>query len=220
MKKHFICLANSKKYSGRCIAGIEVRRKPKGGWEIVKAHQRPKWIRPVVYRSNHGELDEKSVENIQLLDVVEMDVVRNVPQGYQSENVLFQPTSLKKVSFIGCTVKNLNVLTDKNYNQLFGSPTKYVGADQIQKVHHSLMMIKPETLEIYYPVVYKTYDPRARIIWKGQLYDLAVTDIGLIKKMQENPDWLKGFCDFWVTISLGIAFKGRYYKIAAGILYL
>ena len=47
MKAIFICLANSKKYGERCIAGIELTKGANGNLTVVKENGRPKWIRPV-----------------------------------------------------------------------------------------------------------------------------------------------------------------------------
>ena len=76
MRKTIICLANSKKYGERCIAGIEVTAKPTGGWQIVKENGKPRWLRPVSSFSNHGEVKEQEVADIELLDVVEFDALR------------------------------------------------------------------------------------------------------------------------------------------------
>ena len=48
MDKHFICLANSYKRGGRCIAGIIVTIKPNGQWvKETTQNGSPKWIRPI-----------------------------------------------------------------------------------------------------------------------------------------------------------------------------
>jgi hypothetical protein len=45
MKKTMICLANSKKYGERCIAGIEIIPKPEGGWQMLFVTIYLRWTR-------------------------------------------------------------------------------------------------------------------------------------------------------------------------------
>src|SRR5262245_56499531 len=83
--KLFICLANSKKYTQRCIAGIELAKSSRPGfkYDIVRHGERPVWLRPVT-DSEHGEIPADLVDHINLLDIVEVEVVAPRPQGYKS----------------------------------------------------------------------------------------------------------------------------------------
>jgi hypothetical protein len=78
--KRIICLANSRKISGRCVAGKEIDGN--GGFGG--------WIRPVSLRPA-GELSEADRQfqdgtDPKLLDVVDIRMVRHVPHGFQTEN--------------------------------------------------------------------------------------------------------------------------------------
>ena len=77
-----VCLANSRKTSGRCIAGKEIDEMGTTG----------QWIRPVSPRPTHeiSELDMlcPDGETAKLLDILEIPCVEPVPQGHQPENVL------------------------------------------------------------------------------------------------------------------------------------
>jgi hypothetical protein len=73
-----VCLANSRKLGGRCIAG--------------KRTSDNSWIRPISNRETH-EIDMKECrysdgETAQLLDVIEIPCIEKRPHGHQSENVL------------------------------------------------------------------------------------------------------------------------------------
>jgi hypothetical protein len=57
-------------------------------YQIAKRDANPIWIRPVS-DSEHGEVSSELVDHINLLDIVEINVTAVAPQGYQSENVLF-----------------------------------------------------------------------------------------------------------------------------------
>jgi hypothetical protein len=77
-----VCLANSRKTSGRCIAGKELDVTGQAG----------RWLRPVSPRPTHeiSELDMlcPDGETAKLLDILEIPCVKPVPQGHQPENVL------------------------------------------------------------------------------------------------------------------------------------
>ncbi len=79
--KTIICFANSRKITGRCVAGKEIAGGKIGGW-----------IRPVSSRPA-GELseEERRYENGQdprLLDVITIPMIEPRPHGFQSENHL------------------------------------------------------------------------------------------------------------------------------------
>ena len=59
MCTRFVCLANSYKEGGRCIAGIELDEND----EPIMVDGHPKWIRPVS-ESRFGELDNLLVESL------------------------------------------------------------------------------------------------------------------------------------------------------------
>ena len=56
MDKYFICLANSYKRGGRCIAGVEVIFNGDSKWKLVRNDDGiPNWIRPIA-RTIYGEI--------------------------------------------------------------------------------------------------------------------------------------------------------------------
>lgn len=73
-----VCLANSRKISGRCVAG--------------KHMGNGSWFRPISDRPGHelSELDLRYSDgsSAQLLDIIEIPCMVERPQGHQSENVL------------------------------------------------------------------------------------------------------------------------------------
>src|SRR6266436_6879901 len=79
--KRIMCLANSRKMSGRCLAGKEFGNNKFGSW-----------IRPVSGRE-HEEISEsdrryKDGQTARLLDVVSIPMLKAKPGTYQSENHL------------------------------------------------------------------------------------------------------------------------------------
>src|SRR5258708_6949796 len=77
--KRIVCLANSRKCSGRCIAGKEVLANGYG-----------KWVRPVSIRAT-GEVSEKERRytdgrDPSVLDIIEIPLMRPAPLLHQTEN--------------------------------------------------------------------------------------------------------------------------------------
>jgi len=215
-----ICLANSKKYNERCIAGISVRKKEKGGYILNKNGDKPAWIRPVTLQ-NHGQVPSELVGHIKILDVVEIEIEEEVPSGYQSENVLFKPKSLKVVGKINAAKANLDLLVDDIQRNIFGNWGKAVHKDKISEVNYSLTMVKVQDPEVYLKTEYGEQH-RLRFDFKGSTYDLPITDVKYLeyihslKKGTDLSQILKG--DVFLTISLGVEHEEFHYKLIAGII--
>jgi hypothetical protein len=83
--KRIVCLANSRKYAGRCIAGKEVRSGFVGGW-----------VRPVSSRTTlelaREERRYADRSDPRILDVMDVGLLEAVPHGYQTENHLLDTT--------------------------------------------------------------------------------------------------------------------------------
>ncbi|MEP7171072.1 MAG: hypothetical protein ABI855_17020, partial [Bacteroidota bacterium] len=148
MKNLFICLANSKKYGERCVAGILVHQNGTKGINLVRDEiKNPKWIRPVT-NSQYGEVQEKYVKEISLGDLVEIESSHPSPHGYQSENVLFDQRSIKKIKNLNLKLKHFDKLISNHHEFLFGNNHKFVTPVEIEKFDHSLLFIKVKNPEI------------------------------------------------------------------------
>ena len=84
MLVRFVCLANSYKEGGRCVAGIMLDRFN----NPIIENDLPTWIRPVS-NTGHGEIHKELVSHIHLLDILETEISEFVDAGYQSENAIF-----------------------------------------------------------------------------------------------------------------------------------
>ncbi len=104
MPTRFVCLANSFKEGGRCLAGIELDNN--NAPVIINGH--PKWIRPIC-NTPHGEVHTHLVVHLNILDIIEIDVT-GYPEvrDYQSENALFRENSIRVLGRFNST--NLNQL--------------------------------------------------------------------------------------------------------------
>ncbi|GAB4208162.1 MAG: hypothetical protein OHK0022_37360 [Roseiflexaceae bacterium] len=217
MRKLFICLANSKKYSGRCIAGVEINRTV-WGYAIVCEGTKPLWVRPVSGQE-HGQVEGGLVERLRLLDVVEVETVAAAPQGCQTENYTFIPASLRVVDHI----RHPHLLQEAAYTgrYLFDNTGKAVPADQVQFLDHSLLLIQPQELSIHTATTARGEEQlRAVFGFAGRAHDLPITDLGFIERYHQQgcPPFRPGRT--FLTISLGLEHQGWHYKLVAGVIGL
>ena len=81
-RKRIVCLANSRKTGGRCVAGIELFAGGRAG----------AWVRPVSARETQEVSDEERQyedgSEPQLLDIIDVPVLHAQPTDYQKENWL------------------------------------------------------------------------------------------------------------------------------------
>lgn len=214
MPARFVCLANSFKEGGRCLAGIELNTSN----NPVFQNARPKWMRPVC-NTTHHEVPTHLVSHLRVLNIIELDVTVVQQEGYQSENVFFKENSLRVVGDF-----NRNNLPNLCENQrfIFGNRGKAVSEDAIGNLNHSLMLISVNEFE----VIQKVYDdapnrPQTRMVFKynNNQYDFPVTDPAFLHRYQSNPDFMENVNQIYLSLSLGINWQNWYYKLIAAIIY-
>jgi hypothetical protein len=213
MIKRFICLANSYKEGGRCLAGIELTNKN----EVVFENGRPKWIRPIC-STPHGEVPNELAATWNIMDLLEIDVIEYPDKNYQCENALFNEKSLKRIGT--CAIKNYQKLCDDK-PRIFGNRGKAVPCSAIDEVKFSLMLIHIER----FTVIQKSYDDnqsrtQARMVFEyhHDQYDLPITDPVFLHSFQHNPNFFDCVNDCYLTISLGVIWNDWYYKLVAGVI--
>jgi hypothetical protein len=218
MKKLLVCLANSRKQRGRCLAGIEVQLRG-DDFEVVREGGHPVWIRPVS-TSPHGELPTRTVEAFHLLDVLEVECAAPVPVGAQVENWLFESNSLKKVGEFPNDVAHLNLLLSSDRGGLFGNHGKAVHSDHIGEVDHSLLFLRAHEPTSHVQKNAKGNDQiRIHFVSNGMQYDLAVTDPAAENLLPSTPEVLREADAVYVTVSLGLEYQSFYSKLIAGVIY-
>jgi hypothetical protein len=188
-------------------------------YRIVKENGHPVWIRPVS-RSEYGGISSLLANPINLLDIVQVNIVSLKPQGYQSENMLFDNRHLTAIGKVNQNGALIDKLLSANRPTLFGNKSKTVSAEHINQLDHSLVFIKPARAQIYQTTT-STGNPqlRARFTYANTPYNLPVTDIEFIHQFGKNPMILQSCNHVYFTISLGIEFNGWHYKLIAGVIY-
>lgn len=217
----FICLANSTKYTDRCIAGIKLVESTSPGrkYDIVKDGDRPVWVRPV---SDHdrGEVDQELVKDIRLLNIVRVRLERNARLLHQTENWTFDQGSFEVVGTVSPEARFLDKLVSPESGALFGSSGHKVMAESIGGIDHSLLLIKPQDLRFYYQQ--RDDGPpklRAKFEYHRIEYDLAITDPVFVDRRRFTPNEFRlGAQHVYLTVSLGSLYKGAYFKLVAGVI--
>jgi hypothetical protein len=209
-----VCLANSYKEGGRCLAGVELntRNSPKldGG--------RPKWIRPIC-DTGHGEVPIALVQHINLLDVIQLRLTEKPTDlGHQTENILFEQDSIEVIGRFAPA--QLEPLCSQD-RSILGNKGKAVPPDVIEQLSHSLVLINTREFELFQ----KTYENssgkpqlRIRFSYHAAEYDLPITDPAFQLRYRANRDCLADQESLYLTISLGNEHEGWFYKLVAGVI--
>lgn len=227
MEKHlFICLANSFKYGGRCIAGIEIQLSAdEKTFRVVTEDGEPKWIRPVQRGAEHEEIAEETARNIRILDVIELETTDFCGVDCQSENVYFN--RMRIIKSLPFSQKVLQALLSKR-EAVLHSDERFLTHDEYRANRGSLMLIEPEEPEIIREEKI-TEDGRrvpkykARFSYKGTEYLLPVTDPRYLERMEgySNVPLVGRFPTgtFFFTISMAAEpWNDKHYKLLAGII--
>ncbi len=214
MLTRFLCLANSLKEGGRCLAGIELDMDNRP----VFIDGRPKWIRPVC-DTEHGEIPIHIAVPFDLLDIIELDILEPRPLGYQSENISFNQKSIQKTGVFN--VGELPNLCDHR-PAIFGNRGKAVSQESIDDLTHSLVLIKATHFNVFTTTQSdRSHKSQIRISFEYNSieYDLPITDPVFRYQYAENKNTLMEIDQIYLCVSLGIPWEGWHYKLVAGIIY-
>ncbi len=219
-----LCLANSRKFEARCIAGLLYGG---GGW-----------VRPI------GTAEKGALTSMEcaysdgneprVLDKVRLELTRPCSEIYQPENWLAVPSTWR------CLASAEPVRLSRLQRRLTTGPELLGNClDRIEEslfsqtnpATESLTLVAPEQVSWY---IRKTsqnkHQLRGNFLLKGVLYDLAVTDpiwetrcaetiqdLNTRYTTQELGYLLESNKKLLLTISLGASFKGHYYKLIAAV---
>jgi hypothetical protein len=223
--KTLVCLANSRKLAGRCVAGKEWDGCRPGGW-----------CRPVSGRER-GELTAerwyaRSWRDPKLLDLIQVTLAEPRPSGCQSENHLID-TGVRW-QFLGrlpaqCLLASLDHPQGAlwiNGESTFGGLNDRVHAAIAERQPNSLVLVQPEHLAIKVNTEAPNTD-RARRRVRGQFslaghdYVLSITDPAIEEPILRHPD---GFSTelqrpiLCISLSEKFVVQNACYKLIAGVI--
>lgn len=208
-----LCLANSYKEGGRCIAGILLDDNDK---PILKNNQ-PIWIRPVC-KADHGQIPNNLCNSILPLDIIQINGTSNVGAGYQSENTVFDEKQIIVIGKVNKTVLN-NLYSTTNL--IFGNREKSLLEDVIKGLNHSLLFIRLSEFIVDIKKYEDSKRPKIRLCfsYNNNFYDFPVTDPVFLDNYSKDKTILNNKESIDVVLSLGFPFKNLYYKLVATIIY-
>lgn len=220
--RRIVCLANSRKVSGRCIAGKEIEHDTFG-----------QWIRPVSARTT-GEISEEERRyedgtSAQMLDVIDVPVIGHAVGGHQIENYLIDPNEYWKKAGV-LPRAGLAQLTDhpetlwKNGDSTLAGQNDRVRIEAGRVPAGSLYLISPERLVVH--VLSETAGliklrrrVRASFYYRSTRYNWVVTDPGVEEAFLAKPDGSYSLDDAYLCVSLSEVYSDGYsYKLVAAII--
>ena len=217
MYKHFICLANSYKRGGRCVAGVEIIIDPDGQWSVRRDEAgRPQWIRPIDRHTEFGEIPEGDARFLPLLSVVEITEVVPCPQHAHSEDVYFA-----NMYAIGKVLPHPDVisqLADGVHDVLFYDSEYSISIDTYNRGDYSLMLVHPESFSFHLDPTKVRAKYFMNFRYHGVTYDFSVTDPFFYAYINQNLGALENLSDVYLVLSLGLEYEGRHHKLVAAVI--
>ena len=224
--KQILCLANSRKYGGRCVVGKEVL--PDGTLA---------WVRPVG-SSATGEVmpDEMCFEDEslpQLLDVIEVPLLEPNPLSYQPENWLTapEPWTRLRVADKENIERWLDVETQlwENGHQSLRGTNDRLPYDPKRTLTCSARFISVPVLEISITkhkndVGQISRQLRGSFVYAGDLYDLRITDMDFEEEYSARAVGKYWHAKCYLTVTVGEPFQAKpdepafNYKLIAAII--
>lgn len=217
MDRFFICLANSYKHGGRCIAGIEVLWDGEWSKVVRDANGVAKWIRPISRETDTGEIPNDLAQQVSLLDVVKLEGVEPCPEDAQQENVFYQKMSLTGKRY-EATADILKRFVDESHRHVFYNYGKAVLPHDYRQGNHSILMIRVEHAEVYEDTGYSgQIRYRVSFLYHGHSYDFPITDpcYQMNLRLGKCATGHKG--TMYISCSLGLEYEGAHFKLAAAI---
>jgi hypothetical protein len=224
--KTIVCLANSRKLTGRCVAGKE--------WDGGTASA---WCRPVSARER-GELTAerwyaRTWRDPRLLDLIEVGLLSPHPSGCQTENHLVDTAVRRR--FKGrvtpqCLVPGLDHPMGPlwvNGESTASGLNDRIPAEVAEKEKHSLVLVQPEEMIIKVgtegsQIGLSRRRVRGLFSLAGYDYALSITDPAIEKPILQHPD---GFSTelqrpiLCISLSEKFASQNACYKLIAGVIW-
>lgn len=217
MDKHFICLANSYKRGGRCVAGVEVTIDREEQWKVVKNEDgSPKWIRPIDSNTEYGEVPEDEARHIPMLSVVKLIDVEPCPHLSHSEDVFYY--QMIAIGSIISSPEILQIFSDSVHPEIFYTTELAISPETYAQGNYSLMMIHPDSFQFQEDPTKERAKYRIKFDYNEALYDFSVTDPSFYEMISSGQNVIDKLKDIYLTLSIGLVYEGRHHKLVAGVI--
>lgn len=220
--KTLLCLANSWKTGGRCIAGRELANGRFGGW-----------VRPVSARpTEEVSEEERQFENgrdPRVCDVITVSFEEHVPRHHQVENHRLDPSRYwrfeRRASWdeVCAAVERPRALWSNGSSTRAGQNDRVPEHDAVTQ-GSSLLLVRPEHLAVRTLVPGADFGDfkrkvRARFSYNGVWYDFTVTDPVVMRERLDVPDDHEiAVPNALLCVSLAESYSGFAYKLIATVL--
>jgi hypothetical protein len=223
--RRIVCLANSQKLHGRCVAG-----------KLYTQGKFGSWLRPISTRDSEelSEVERQLSKGVEpaLMDILEFSITGHKPTKHQQENYLMD--SKQKFVRVGrISAIDLIKVIDKPTNLwIMGYQSKTYGKNdlvpphRISEVKNSLYLINPHSFVIQVVQGYYKLETRGFFTYLGAEYNLKITDPVVHEKFIP-----KGIGDYRiedVLLTVSLAEKSYpvvsnpsssgFYKLIAGVI--
>ncbi len=217
--KRMVCLAASyKPPNGRCFAGREIVGNGFGGW------LRPVSARPTAEVS-FVEYRYENNTSPKLLDIIDIPLLNPDPRHHQTENEVIEARRWVKVGELPWNA--LEQLRDRptslwiNADHTRGGCYDCISQADAAALHHSLVLIRPDTFNVevgrHYWTGKKTY--RASFDYDGTYYNLSLTD-PTARNAFGQQEGTYPLTDLYICVSLTEPYEqdNRCHKLVASII--
>lgn len=215
MDKYILCLANSYKHGGRCIAGIEVTITNNDISIVRDTNGTPKWLRPVSH-SIAGEVPNSHAFNITVLSIVKITDIEYAGMYSHSEDVYYN--SLSVVGKIKSTHNILNNCLDNYHLTIFGNRGKALTPESFQNGTYSVMLVFAKNPAIYIDTRFGNPKARMKFVHNGNNYDLPITDPIFLNRIKNDNNCGGIISDAFLVLSLGVEHEGWHSKLIAAVI--
>ena len=210
--RYFICLANSYKRGGRCIAGVEVDCNN----TAMLNNGNPRWMRPIS-ETLHGEIPNHVADLVRMLSLVRIVDGLPCPTGAHRENLSYSKMEVCSLPF-PAQPKLLNQFIDNTHQFIFGNRGKAVSVDAALELDYSLMFIRVQNAKAYIDENRNKSKNRMRFMYHDTEYDLPITDPTFLDELRNDTERFAIIPNVYLTLSLGLEFEGWHHKLVAGVI--
>lgn len=217
--KRFVCLANARSSSGRCVAGIEIVAGKLAGW-----------IRPISTRiSEELSLEERRYEDgsdVEVLDILDVAFVEARPHGCHVENhIINDQVSWSKIGRLPSEQLIERAQTSGplwlDVNASYVGPSDRLPQGDADRLDHSLKLVHPTKLKIHVVRTVHKRQVRASFAIGDEDYNLLVVDPKTEAQFFRLSDGVYPYeAHALACISLGEPREGYRYKLLAGLINL
>jgi hypothetical protein len=219
--KRLVCLANSRKLQGRCVAGREWLAEGPGAW-----------IRPVSHRENQEVSERERMyedgDDPRLLDIIDVPLIERRASHPQAENWLLDPSRRwKRVGRLDAA--RISSLVDPpsplwhNGHSTYHGLNDCVQEERSAEIAGSLRLIFVDEVRLHVFSPGEAFgNPQRRVQAQfshgNDNYRLWVTDPLIESAYLARRDGRYVLTQAYLTVSLSELYGDRYYKLVAAII--